>query len=563
MVFLDFDNCAKNRKITNPDVQAVVDALPGAYLEFSHSGTGIHLVFCADANALARLRTGPGSRHAQFMRCRMQVFIGGDASFIAMTGDVLRGDPDWDGTDIIKRFVSIGQSSERVKTSDVDIDDLSAKEAAALDAKLTVEVAQHVDGLADYPEKPDGTVDRSDADMRLAHLCKAAGLTSREYAHLVRSMADDLSQRDDRQIQRCWAKAERRAKEIAFDSVDSGLTDLVEFAMSDRPPPRYLVHRMIPEGEVSIIAGEPGAVKTTLACGLALHVATGQGFGPLPVEKSRVLYIAAEGQRGVADRVEALITHLGLSPAPRALLTAQGWDGFSIADKEQLRKLRQAVKAEYDGEKIWIIIDTLISAVRGRVSLKDEDGLGAVIMDLIELARDLNATITVLHHTVKGAWKSAKGRPGASSVYGSGIGQAPVRAILSVTKDGEVTVEKMNDGPEGPLLRLERETVAIRGGTTLVVLPADPTDGALLRALKQADGEWVEFPTLLEEYMLALRPEDTAGEKKTDARKRHTNNALRQLNTLVTNGQVEKDERKASRSKPTRYRYVEEGEEAD
>lgn len=508
LVIIDFDNCVRKKRIVIPEVQAVVDAFHGAALELSHSGSGCHLIFMATVEELARLRIGPGSRHVEYLGCRFQVFIGGDASFVAVTGNMMRrdGSADWDATKLVRQFTMISGNSERVKVGDIDIDELTRKESEALAARINDDIAAHIDGLGSYKEKPDGSVDRSDADMRLAHLCVKARLTSREYAHLVRGMDDDLTQKDDRQMRRCWAKALRKAEEEAFDGeeeavgeFDAGgpLMPLYDAAIADRPEPRFLIYGLVPVG-ASYLLGAPGRGKSSVAVLLGVHAAAGRSlFGGEErlgeiAEPISVVYVPAEDMLGLLDRAEASLTDdPTLWDAARDRFFV--WRApFNLLDPKDCKKLKREI-AKLPGPTM-VIIDTLASAGKGGIEFKEEGELGQAIHNSIALA---DAALLV-HHTVKSSW--SKDEIDAASAYGAGVGYGVLRGILTVGKS-EMRVAKMSGAKEDVVIAIERDVVNIQSGRETSIVMRLEEQGArealeheMFQVLKP--GVEVEFSTL-------------------------------------------------------------------
>ena len=85
----------------------------------------------------------------------------------------------------------------------------------------------------------------------------------------------------------------------------------------DLPDPRWLLDGLIPENGFVSIYGKSGDGKSFIALDWALSIATGQAWlGRYPVTRAPVIYIAAEGGRGIKRRVEAWRQHYGFDSLP-------------------------------------------------------------------------------------------------------------------------------------------------------------------------------------------------------------------------------------------------------
>jgi hypothetical protein len=98
-----------------------------------------------------------------------------------------------------------------------------------------------------------------------------------------------------------------RRKRGARPSIEEGLIDSCDLA--DIPPPEWLIEGLIPKAAVGFLSGKYGSYKSFLSVSLACYLAAGkpwQGRDEFAVRApARVLYVAAEGVSGVAQRIEA------------------------------------------------------------------------------------------------------------------------------------------------------------------------------------------------------------------------------------------------------------------
>ena len=71
------------------------------------------------------------------------------------------------------------------------------------------------------------------------------------------------------------------------------------------PPPEWLVEPLLTVDSQAILFGAPGEGKSFVALSFALAVATGRDWLGHKVKQGPVVYIAAEGGRGIWKRVRA------------------------------------------------------------------------------------------------------------------------------------------------------------------------------------------------------------------------------------------------------------------
>lgn len=201
----------------------------------------------------------------------------------------------------------------------------------------------------------------------------------------------------------------------------------------------YLVKGLIPREGLVVVWGPPKCGKTFWIFDLALHVALGWDYRGRRVTPGKVVYIACEGERGLAARTEAfrvekmeesaeapnfhlLTTRLGLASEHRVL----------IADiKQQLG----------DGGCDAVVIDTLNRSIEG--SENDDADMGAFVKAADAIREAFNCAVIIIHHCgVNGD------RPrGHTALTGAADAQIAVKRDSA----GQIvaTVEAMKDGPEG------------------------------------------------------------------------------------------------------------------
>jgi hypothetical protein len=215
---------------------------------------------------------------------------------------------------------------------------------------------------------------------------------------------------------------QRRAERAAGrsgDPADALLAELLDTsALDNMPTLEPLVGDLLHLDSLARIIGPSGHMKSFVTIDLAAHIGTGKPWHGHHVRQGTVVYLVAEGHRGIRKRIRAWEKHHGLRmdnvlflPRP---VQARGpeWDTWI----EAMRRLAPSM----------IVIDT-----QARVSVGVEENsnteLGIVIERLDDLRRATGACVLVIHHT---GHIGEHGR-GASAAKGA------LQSEMHVSKKGE------------------------------------------------------------------------------------------------------------------------------
>lgn len=181
-----------------------------------------------------------------------------------------------------------------------------------------------------------------------------------------------------------------------FDDIQAALTD------------SYLVKGVIARESMSVVYGPSNSGKTFFALDLAYHIAIGAGWRGHRVAQAAVLYLAAEGGRGVANRIVALRQMHGVCDVPFALKRA-GMDLLhDQADLQTVYDLARAVQAKTPDLPMLIVIDTLSRVMAGGDENSAAD-MTALIRNIDAIRAATGAHIMLVHHTGKDAARGARG----------------------------------------------------------------------------------------------------------------------------------------------------------
>jgi hypothetical protein len=237
-------------------------------------------------------------------------------------------------------------------------------------------------------------------------------------------------------------------------------------------PPEWLIDGLVPEDGLVVLYGEPTAGKSFLALDWGLSVATGVAWLGHSVKQGELVYIYAEGVRGLRRRAEAWLQRND-APDFRALPVA-----VSIPDPKELSEFVKAVRSVGNRPRL-IIIDTLARNFgEGNESIAQD--MNAFVRGCDDLrARFPDATILVVHHPGKDHKKGARG-----SVALKGA----VDAEFELTRSGDAITlknEKQKDGEEAQPIPLELARVTLLEGSTSRVIR--PTGGPIGAGLTTSD----------------------------------------------------------------------------
>lgn len=170
----------------------------------------------------------------------------------------------------------------------------------------------------------------------------------------------------------------------------------------------YLVKGLIDVGTMSVIYGPSNSGKTFWTIDLAYHIAIGAPWRGRRVTQASVLYLAAEGGRGVINRVASLKQEHGVCDVPLAVKRA-GLDLLhDQADLQHIVDLSAEVRAKLPNAPHLIVIDTLSRVMAGGDENSASD-MTALIRNIDAIRATTGAHILTVHHTGKDAARGARG----------------------------------------------------------------------------------------------------------------------------------------------------------
>jgi hypothetical protein len=226
------------------------------------------------------------------------------------------------------------------------------------------------------------------------------------------------------------------------------------------PPKEWLIHEMLQDGDLAVAYGPSGEGKTFVALDMALCVATGTFWHGHAVRSGPVIYIAAEGSRGIRNRVRAWAGEQ-LQDVTSPLHTRFYCVPEAVQLRTELDRLIDAVR-HLDPKPKLIVVDTLARSIVG-LEENSATEMGEALHACGELQRATGATVLLIHHTGKGEGKDVE--------RGSSALRAAADSMIIVRRDDadmihvEVTKQKEAEGGEHVVLKLEHVDLGLSEGS--------------------------------------------------------------------------------------------------
>lgn len=212
--------------------------------------------------------------------------------------------------------------------------------------------------------------------------------------------------------------------------------NLVDFSGQE-----YLIEGLLEVSAVLCLYGPSNVGKTFVMLDMALHVASGRPWNGRDTKKGAVVYVAAEGTRGIHKRIASWEKHHGVDmrdvwfssrPSPIDLLSEDGdTDSFIKAVNEEATSWGDGVKPSL------IVIDTLSRALAGGDENSSVD-MGAFIKHIDKIKSATGAHIAIVHHSGKDVARGMRGWSGMRAAIDTEMEVG--EGVLSVTKQRDCEV---------------------------------------------------------------------------------------------------------------------------
>jgi len=264
----------------------------------------------------------------------------------------------------------------------------------------------------------------------------------------------------------------------------------------------WLVAERLPSSGLSVLVGKPKAGKSTAARCLAVAVARGEPWLEFETKQGPVLYLGLEEKRSEVRRHFRMLGATATDPI-HVYIARAPLDGLA-----QLRK------AMLEYRPALVIIDPLFRFTRVPDG-NDYATMTAALEPIIELARETQAHLLLVHHGGKGD------RTGLDSVLGSTAIAGSVDTVLLLRRTDRhrllSTEQRYGDALEEFVVAWDSETHQISAGLPRVKADAQDAEPGILAFL--ADHPSVTEDTVLEAVDGRTAAKRTALRALRDAKK--------------------------------------------
>ena len=186
---------------------------------------------------------------------------------------------------------------------------------------------------------------------------------------------------------------------------------------SQRPPVEFMIKGVLPEqADLIVVYGASGSGKSFMVLDMAMALVRDVPWRERKVRRKRVLYIAAEGGGGVAQRLRAYSQHHGVSLKDIPLGVIH--DAPNLMVEDDVTALVQAI-IDAGGADL-IIIDTLAQATPGANENSGED-MGLALKHTRAIRKATGAVIMLVAHTGKDQAKGIRGWSGLNAASDTSI----------------------------------------------------------------------------------------------------------------------------------------------
>jgi len=168
------------------------------------------------------------------------------------------------------------------------------------------------------------------------------------------------------------------------------------------PSAAWLIEPLFEVGGLTVLYGPSESGKTFVALDWALSVATGQPWMGRSVKQAKVVYVAAEGARGMQKRVKAWMEKRGITQIDQVYFVPEP---IELLDEDHIKALSRHL-AEQKPE--FIVFDTMASCF-GDGDENTARDVGRMVTAIRNLQKIVPATVLLLHHTVKSSGDVERG----------------------------------------------------------------------------------------------------------------------------------------------------------
>jgi hypothetical protein len=279
-------------------------------------------------------------------------------------------------------------------------------------------------------------------------------------------------------------------------------------------PVAWLVKNLLPQTGATLLSGQWGTFKTTVALDISVSAMTGLTFANRFRIKRRggVVYFAPEGAGGLQSRVSAIARERGVTGQLPFTWRA---DCPALIAPDAVGKLAQMVedaaaglRQRFDVPVVLILVDTLIAAANyTKIGDENDAAMAQRIMSVLsELSARTGALVLGIDHFGKVVETGTRGSSAKESHADTVIALLADRELSGAVTNTRLALRKQRDGIAGIEIPFTPETVQI--GTdddgdpvTRIAINWEKQTEAIARA---ADANWSKSLRLLRQVLITV-----------------------------------------------------------
>jgi AAA domain-containing protein len=197
----------------------------------------------------------------------------------------------------------------------------------------------------------------------------------------------------------------------------------------NQPRPPSLIEHFYTRNSTGIKFSPPGVGKTALLLDQMAHVALGRAWEGHAVHGGHVVYVCAEGQAFLPERLEALMRKLEVEDIPRLHILPVR---IQLLEPRTVPGLLATFTKDLPEQPVWVAFDT-VSQTAGGADENDANDMRDYVNALDRIREATGAFVDAIHHTGK---DGSRGARGSSALHGN------LDTVIQITDTDGVAVMK-------------------------------------------------------------------------------------------------------------------------
>jgi hypothetical protein len=193
--------------------------------------------------------------------------------------------------------------------------------------------------------------------------------------------------------------------------------------------PPALIEHFYTRNSTGIKFSPPGVGKTALLLDQMAHVALGRAWEGHAVHSGHVVYVCAEGQAFLPERLEALMLKLKVEDIPRLHILPVR---VQLLEPRTVPGLLATFTKDLPEPPVWVAFDT-VSQTAGGADENDANDMRDYVNALDRIREATGAFVDAIHHTGK---DGSRGARGSSALHGN------LDTVIQITDTEGIAVMK-------------------------------------------------------------------------------------------------------------------------